>query len=70
MESETSVYYESIKRNLNRRLTYECRCDERLRSKVEGSTRLAYTGLCGGLENLKIETRIIDRYSRLFIINR
>ena len=23
-------------------------------------TRLVYTGLCGGLEHLKIETRLID----------
>jgi hypothetical protein len=29
-------------------------------SKTEGSTRLTYTGLFGGLEHLKIETRIID----------
>ena len=26
---------------------YECRCDERLKVKAEGSTRLTYTGLCG-----------------------
>jgi hypothetical protein len=38
----------------------ECRGDERLKVKAEGSTRLAYTGVCGGLENLKIETRLID----------
>jgi hypothetical protein len=39
---------------------YECWCDERLKAKAEGSTRLTYTGLCGGLEHLKIETRLID----------
>ncbi len=41
---------------------YECRCDERLRlkPKAKKSTRLAYTGLCGGLEHLKIETRLIN----------
>jgi hypothetical protein len=39
---------------------YEYRCDERLKAKAEGSTRLAYTGLRGGLEHLKIETRLID----------
>ena len=39
---------------------YECRCDERLKVKAEGSTLLAYTGLHGGLEHLKIETRLID----------
>jgi hypothetical protein len=45
---------------LNKRLIYECRCDERLKTKAEGSTRLSYTGLCGGLEHLKIETSLID----------
>jgi hypothetical protein len=54
------VYYEAIKRELNRRLIYECRCDERLKAKAEGSTRLAYTGLSGGLDHLKIETRLIN----------
>ena len=39
---------------------HECRCDERLKTKAEGSTRLAYTGLLGALEHLKIETRLID----------
>ena len=28
------VYYQSIKGDLNRRLIYECRCDERLKSKT------------------------------------
>jgi hypothetical protein len=32
------------KRNLNRRLICECRCDERLKAKAEGSTLLVYTG--------------------------
>jgi hypothetical protein len=53
-------YYEVIKRELHERLIYECRCDGRLKDKDEGSTRLTYTGLCGGLEHLKIETRLID----------
>jgi hypothetical protein len=35
------------------------RCNERLKPKAEGSTRFTYTGLCGGLEHLKIETRLI-----------
>jgi len=52
--------YESIKCELKRRPIYECRCDERLKTKAEGSTRLEYTGLLGGLEHLKIETRLID----------
>ena len=37
-----------------------CRCDEKLKVKDEGSRRLTYTGFRGGLENLKIETRLID----------
>ncbi len=35
-------------------------CDERLKAKAERSTHLVYTGLCGELEHLKIETRFID----------
>ncbi len=54
------VYYESIKRDLNTRPIYESRCDERLKPKGEESTRLTYTGLLGGREHLKIETRLID----------
>jgi hypothetical protein len=30
------------------------------KGKSGGSTRLTYTGLCGGLEHLKIDTRLID----------
>ena len=48
-----------LNRELNRRPMYEYRCDERLKVKGEGSTRLTYTGLIGGLEHLKIETRLI-----------
>jgi len=54
------VYYEEIKEEIKRRTIYECRCDPRLKSKVEGSTRLGYTGFHGGLEHRKIETRSID----------
>ena len=32
--------------------------NERPKTKTEGSTRLGYTGLSGGLGHLKIETRI------------
>ena len=39
---------------------HECRCDERLQVKVEGTARLTYTVLYGGVEHLKIETRLID----------
>ena len=38
------------KREIKRILIHECRCDERLKTKTEGSTRLTYTGLCGGLD--------------------
>ena len=54
------VYYESIKRELKTKPIYEFRCDERLKTKVEESTRLACTLLCVELEHLKIETRLID----------
>ncbi len=55
-----------IKRDLSRRPIYECRCDERQKAKAERSTRLAYTGLRGGLEHLKMETRVIDaRFERV-----
>jgi hypothetical protein len=37
---------------------YEYRCDERLKTKTEESTRLADTGLV--VEHLKIKTRLID----------
>jgi hypothetical protein len=47
------VYYETRKRELHKRLIHECRCDERLKPKAEGSTRLGYTGL-RGTEHLKI----------------
>jgi hypothetical protein len=54
------VYYKWIKRELERRPIFDCRCDERSKTKAEGSTRLTYTGLVGGPEHLKIETRLID----------
>jgi hypothetical protein len=54
------VYHESRKREVKTRPIYECRCDERLKTKSEKSTRVGYTGLIGELEHLKIETRLID----------
>jgi hypothetical protein len=41
-------------------LTMTEKCDKRLKSKTAGSTHLVYTGWSGGLEHLKIETRLID----------
>ena len=55
------VYYESIKRELKRRLIHEYRSDERLQTKTEESTLLADTGLVVELEHLKIKTRLIDK---------
>jgi hypothetical protein len=42
---------------------YGCWCNERPKAKTEESTRLAYTGLRGGLEHLNIETRLrVERF--------
>ena len=49
-----------MNRELKTRPIYECRCDERLKTKAEESTVLVYTGLFVELEHLKIETRLID----------
>jgi hypothetical protein len=58
------VHYETIKEELQTRPTKTCRvirrCDERLKTKTEESTRLVYTGFLGELEHLKIKTRLID----------
>jgi hypothetical protein len=47
------------KTRIKTRPIYECRCDERLKTKAEESTRLAYTGLLVELEHLKIKTTFI-----------
>jgi hypothetical protein len=54
------VYYESLKRELKTKTIYGFRCDERLKTKVEESTRLTCTLLCSELEHLKIETRLMS----------
>ena len=54
------VYYESLKRELKTKTIYGFRCDERLKTKVEESIRLACTLLFAELEHLKIETRLKD----------
>jgi hypothetical protein len=54
------VYYESLKWELKTKPINECRCDERLKTRVEESTRLACLRLVADLEHLKIETRLID----------
>ena len=74
------VHYESLKRELKTKPKKECRCDERLQTRVEESTRLACPRLVAELEHLKIETRLIDEmfasemgeyvFFSLFIMNR
>ena len=54
------VYYESMNRELKTRPVYECRYDERLKTKGEEYTLLVYTGLLVELEHMKIETTLID----------
>jgi hypothetical protein len=56
------VYYESIKRELKRRLIYVwVSLRWKIKTKTEESTRLADTGLVVvELEHLKIKTRLID----------
>ena len=55
---ECYFYHETqIKRELNGIHICGCRFNERLKAKTDGSTCLEYTGLCGELEHLKIETR-------------
>ena len=54
------VYQEQlIKRKLKGIHISRCRCNERLKAKTDGSQGLTYTGLCGVLEHLMIETRLI-----------
>ncbi len=52
------VYYESVKRELKTKTIYGFRCNERIKTKVEESTRLTFTLLSSELEHLKIETRL------------
>ena len=39
---------------------YECRCEERIKTKSEESTYLTYTGVLVELEHQKIKTTLID----------
>jgi hypothetical protein len=48
-----------MRRELKTRPINECRCDERLKTKADESTRLTYTGLLGELKHQKIKT--VDR---------
>jgi hypothetical protein len=70
--SSSTVYYESIKREIQRRLIYEYRCDERLKIKTEESTLLGDTGLVVELEHLKVKTRLAEKFASVskFIFSR
>ena len=60
LQPRDCFYYEQqIKRELKGIHICGCRCNERLKVKTDGSTRLVYTGLLGELEHLNIETRLI-----------
>ncbi len=52
------VYSESLKRELKTKTIYGYRWDERLKTNIKESTRLACTPLWAELEHLKIETRL------------
>ncbi len=64
------VYHESRKGELKTRPIYECRSDERLKTKPEKSTRLTYIGLLGELEHPKIKTRLINEYIEIVCLLR
>ena len=48
------VYSESLKRDLKTKTIYGYRCDERLKTNIKESTRLACTPLSDMIESLKI----------------
>ena len=55
------VYYESLKRALQTKTIYGYRCDERLKTNVEESTRLTYTPLCAELKTPKDRDEVNKR---------
>ena len=65
------VYYESLKRELQTKTIYGFRYDERLKTKVEESTRLTCTLLCAELEHLtnvySVCVNVINKF--LFFLN-
>ena len=60
------VYYESLKRDLKTKPINECRCDERLKIRVEESTRLTCPRL---VKNLNCSPNV-SLVACLFIMNR
>jgi hypothetical protein len=64
------VYYESIKRELKRRPIHECRCSERLKTKVEGYTpHIHWVPRGTGTPKHRDEVNK-TRYKMLFIMKR
>jgi hypothetical protein len=57
--NKTFYYEQQVNRELKRIHISGYRCNERLQAKTDGSNLLTYTGLCGDLEHLTIETRLI-----------
>ena len=51
--SRRNLFIMKIKREVQRILVHECRCNESLKDKDETSTRLTYTGFRGGLDRIK-----------------
>jgi hypothetical protein len=60
------VYYETIKREINTKIIYECRCDGKLKTKTEGSRLFGYTRLSGGLEHLPSSREIVPVNERWY----
>jgi hypothetical protein len=52
------LYYETMNRELNKRLIHECRCDERRKVTGERSTHLTYTVLSEGLEHIYVDVLV------------
>ena len=52
-------YEQQINRDLKRIHISGCRCNERLKTKTDGSKSLTNTGLCEDLEHLTLVTRLI-----------
>ncbi len=57
------VCYWSRKWELNRKITCVCRCDERLKAKVEGSTHLTYSSIFKVIRSVVVLTRILSIFA-------
>ena len=61
---EFYYYYESTKRELKRRLMYEYRCDERLKTKTEESTLLTDTDVFYKSRKRELKTKLMHESVR------